>query len=308
MASRPFRKLILPAIVFAAFWVLGVTAWGLSGQRARRLTLVLVGGLLLALGRPVLATAAEEGPVQGAVAAVGDSTQGWGRGFGYGLTLSFDQARDDLLAPVRWSGPGIGLRGSWTWGGSDVRHVLALSVPLSVFSNRYGHEAYALAPTVAYGYLKPVAQGGSGSAWVGGRLRLDMFNGFYVSWDDEHLYWMTAYSLGPTAAWHGQARRLTTWLGLDVPLVAAVSRPSADRLNQIDRLTKLGGHFLDTQRALRFATLPGYAALHATAGVVVPLAGRFLSISYDLDWSTYDSPSRVSVMSHRVTLGHRASR
>ncbi len=73
MASRPVRKLILPAIVFAAFWALGVTAWRVSGyvqplalfgnigpslglglglyallpkkkqQRAHRLTVVLVG-------------------------------------------------------------------------------------------------------------------------------------------------------------------------------------------------------------------------------------------------------------------------
>ncbi len=261
-----------------------------------------------ALGRPLPTTAAEQGSLQGEVAAVGDSTRGWGRGFGYGLTLSLDQARDDLLAPVRWSGPGVGLRGSWTWGGSDVRHVLALAIPLSALSDRFGHEGYALAPTVGYGHLKSVARRGSGSVWVGGRLRLDMFNGFYVSWDDEHLYWLTAYSLGPTAAWHGQVSRLTSWLGVDVPIVAAVSRPGGNRLNQIDRLTRLAGHFVDTQRALRFATLPEYAALHATAGVVVRLAGRSLSISYDLDWSTYDSPARVSVVSHRVTVGHRASR
>jgi len=129
-----------------------------------------------------------------------------------------------------------------------------------------------------------------------------------VSWDDEHLYWITAYSLGPTAAWHGKARGRPAWLGVDVPIVAAVSRPGDDRLNQIDRLTKLSGHFVDTQRALRFATLPEYAALHATAGVLVGVAGLNVAISYDFDGSTYESPSRVTVVRHRITIGHRASR
>jgi len=135
-----------------------------------------------------------------------------------------------------------------------------------------------------------------------------MFNGYYESWDDQHLYWLTAYSVGPTFAWRGRAQGLTAWLDLDAPLVAAVSRPHADRTNQMDRLTKLSGHFVDTQKDLRFATLPEYAALHATAGVLVHVAGRSLALSYDLDWSTYASPSRVTVLAHRLTVGHRASR
>jgi len=247
-------------------------------------------------------------PHRATVYSPSDSIGGWGRGFGYGLVFSLDQARDDLLAPLLWSGLGIGLKSSWTWGGGDTRQVLSVTIPLSVLSNRFGHAGYALAPTVAYGYLAPVARRASGSrVWMGGRLRLDMFNGYYESWDDEHLYWLTAYSVGPTVAWRGRAGGQTAWLDLDAPLVAAVSRPRADRLNQIDRLTKLSGHFVDTQRDLRFATLPDYAALHATAGIIVRVAGRSLSLSYDLDWSTYASPSRVTVLAHRLTVGHRAS-
>ena len=242
-------------------------------------------------------------------AAPADTVGAWGRGLGYGVTLSLDQARDDLLAPLCWRGPGFGLRGSWTWGGSDARHVLSLVVPISVLSNRFGHRGYALAPALGYGYLAQIARRRSrSSVWLGGRFRMDMFNGFYESWDDEHLYWMTAYSLGPTAAWRGRLGAYPAWLGLDLPLLAAVSRPQADRLNQIDRLTKFSGHFVDTQKNLSFATLPDYVALHASAGVVVRVAGRSLSLSYDLDWSTYATPSRFSVLRHRLTVGHHASR
>jgi len=40
--------------------------------------------------------------------AAADSVPGWGRGLGFGLAFAFTQARDDLLAPLCWQGPGMG--------------------------------------------------------------------------------------------------------------------------------------------------------------------------------------------------------
>ncbi len=232
-----------------------------------------------------------------------DSVPGWGRGLGLGLVFTFTQSRDGLLAPLRWKGPGLGLQSSWTWGPSDATSSVGFDVHLSILSNRFGHRGYALAPELSYGYLRRVAEAGTGaSGWAGGRLPVDLFNGFYESWDDEHLYWVTAYSVGPTVAWRGRARGIAWWGGVDLPVLAAVSRPSADRLNQIDRLTKLSGHFVDTQKHLALATVPEYVAIHATLGTHARLAGLRFMLSYDLDWSTFDSPSRVSLLRHSVTV------
>ncbi|HSG07209.1 MAG TPA: hypothetical protein VLA36_02560 [Longimicrobiales bacterium] len=232
-----------------------------------------------------------------------DSDPTWTRGFGYGVTLSAVQSRDDLLAPLRWRGPGFGLKASWDWGGNDRRHAVALRMPISILSNRFGHRGYAFAPALTYGFLTRVARSQDTAAgWLGGRMRLDMFNAFYESWDDEHLYWITAYSLGPTGAWRGRFRGAPAWATLDVPLLAAVARPPEPRLNQIDRLTRLGGHLVDPQKDARVVAFPDYAAVHAAVGVVLRVGGSSFSVSYILDWSRYALPARVALLSQSVSI------
>lgn len=235
-----------------------------------------------------------------------DSIHGWERGLGYGVTFALTQARDDLLAPLRWAGPTLGLGVSWTWGTTAATNAVAFELPFSLLSNRFGHRGYALAPLLTYGHLRRVTAERSGSAvWVGGRLRGDLFNGFYESWDDEHLYWTTAYSLGPTVAWRGRAGGFTVWGSVDLPLVASVSRPPAERLNQTDRLTRISGHLVDTQKNPSLAAFPDFAALHLTLGGVMRIAGSLLTLSYQVHASTYESPSRVSLLRHGVTLSRR---
>jgi hypothetical protein len=227
-----------------------------------------------------------------------------------GLTVTFDQVHDDLLAPLRWRGPGGGLAAAWRSASLERAHSLSFDVPLILLKNRFGHRGFALAPSVAYGYQARLGGGGDGSSrWVGARLRLDFHNTFYESWDDEHLYWLTAYGLGPSFSWMARPGDPSqAWAWVDVPLLAAVSRPPAARLNQIDRLTKLSGHLVDTQRRLTFTTLPSYASLHAGVGRKVQALGMSLILSYRLDWSTYDAPSRVSVLRQSITIAHRFSR
>ena len=227
----------------------------------------------------------------------------WPRGFGYGVTLSAVQSRDDLLAPLRWRGTGFGLRASWDWGGNDRRHVAALGIPIAILSNRFGHRGYAFSPALTYGFLTRVVRNEDTAAgWLGGRMRLDMFNAFYESWDDEHLYWITAYSLGPTSAWRGRFRGTPAWAPLDIPLLAAVARPPEPRLNQIDRLTKLSGHLVDPHKNARVAAFPDYAAVHASVGLVLRAGGSSFTVSYMLDWSRYALPARVAVLSQSVSI------
>lgn len=271
---------------------------------SRRWPAVCVVALTLAWGsRAVAQTASGAAP---SPPVGGEAAPGWERGLGYRVTLALTQARDDLLAPLRWQGPTLGVGGWWTWGSAPAVNAVTLEIPFSVLSNRFGHRGYALSPLLTYGHLRRLTGGDAPTAaWVGGRLRGDLFNGFYESWDDEHLYWTTVYSLGPTVAWRGRVRGIAVWGGADLPLVAAVSRPPADRMNQIDRLTRISGHLVDTHKDPSLAVFPAYAALHLTLGVVARVAGSLITLSYEVHGSTYDAPSRVSLLRHGVTVARR---
>jgi hypothetical protein len=228
--------------------------------------------------------------------------------FAYGLVLTHQQTRDELLVPLRWAGPGAGLRVEWETAGPASRHALALQVPITVLQNRYGHTGYALCAEAAYSYQHEIAETGSeGVLSLGGHLGWKMRNAFYESWDDEHIYWFTTYSLGPRLAWSGRpGSGVHLTATLEVPVLAAVSRPPHHRLNKTDRLTSPWFHITEPQRSLELATFPRYASVRTgVTATMRPGRRSTIAFSFDFEVSTYDSPERVITLSHRLSILHR---
>jgi hypothetical protein len=267
--------------------------------------------LLLACATPVPAWARQvqqacsAGPSHPGCDGLGGTRR---QGIAFGLSAGHDQARDDLLVPMRWAGLGLGIRFEWDRTGTRSWHDASLHLPVSLYLNRFDHKALGLGLELAYAWVHGVAQtGGRGRLALGGHARLDLHDGFYGSWDEEHGYWFTAWALGPRVAWAGPPG--PKWqLGavVDVPLVAAVSRPPRYRLNKTDPLTKLSFHLLDTNRDLHLAGPPDYIALHAGVRLTRPRASG-LALGFDFDLATCDTPERVITVTNRIHVSRRVA-
>lgn len=271
---------------------------------------LLAGCLVLACAFPAPAVALQSpaGPTQREAAGLQAGAEAPRHGFSFGLSLGHDQARDDLLVPMRWAGPGLGLRFGWDRAGAATRHEAALQLPVSLFLNRYDHKAIALGLEASYALVRAVRPTGNrGTLELGGHARIDLHDGYYGSWDEEHAYWFTAWAVGPRLGWTDAPGR--TWqLGalLEVPVVALVSRPPRYRLNKADPLTHLSFHLFDTSRNLRFAAPPDYLALHAGIRLTKPRTSG-LALGWDFDLATYADPARVITLSQRIHVSRRVA-
>jgi hypothetical protein len=224
--------------------------------------------------------------------------------FGYGLVISHDQARDDLLVPLRWSGPGVGLRLEWERAGGTSRHSVKAILPASFYKNRFGHKGYALGMEIAYSYARETRRSLRGeNLFLGGQAKWDVHHGYYESWDEEHIYWLGAYSLGPRLAWNrpsGDNTRVTA--ELDIALVALVSRPPLERLEKNDPRTKPSFYFTSPHRDMALAGPFDYSSLHGGLSLARKWGGSSIVFTYDLELVTYDEPARVVTLSNRFSL------
>lgn len=228
-------------------------------------------------------------------------------GFAFGLSLGIDQAREDLVAPLRWVGPGLGIRLAWDRETSRSWQEATLGLPVSLYQNRFDHKALGLGLEATYGYVRVVRGDVTSGLALGGHVRYDVHDGWYASWDEEHAYWFTALALGPRGSW--SAALGTGWqLGatLDVPLAALVARPPQYRLTKVDPLTSLSYHLIDTARHMRWATVPDYLAAHAALRLTRP-RGSGLALGFDIDLATYDEPARVLTLTYRIHVSRRVA-
>lgn len=232
-----------------------------------------------------------------------------GTHFRYGLALGYDQARDDLLLPMAWAGLGVGLRTAMERVGARTRHTFSLQLPASLLQNRFGHKALALGAEASYTVDRAVGRAAGGVLALGGQVKWDLHDGFYASWDEEHAYWLTAYSLGPRVAWRrvpGSGSGLSA--ELDLPLIAAVARPPATRLLKTDPLTHVAFHLFDTSRNPVLTGFPRYTAAHLGLAWTRPWGGGRLVLSYDLELNTYSQPARVTTLSSRFGIARAGGR
>lgn len=224
--------------------------------------------------------------------------------FGYGLMVAHDQARDDLLIPLRWSGPSVGLRLQWDLAAASSRHSVKALIPASFYENRFGHDGYGLGIEIAYSYMRDARKDfHHGRLFFGGQVKWDVHHGYYESWDEEHIYWFGAYSLGPRFTWNRQRGNNTHFAAeLDVPLIALVSRPPLERLNKADSRTKPSFYFTAPNRDIAFAGPLDYTALHGGVSVARRWGKSSIVFAYDLELATYDEPARVVTLSNRFSI------
>ncbi len=253
--------------------------------------LASLGAALLLAGAPLAAARAEP-----AVSHVG-----------VGLQARFAELREDLLRPLAYRGPGLGLALGFDRRRGGTEHEAALALAADAVTTRFGQEAIGLGVSARYEQARRVAAlgpAGRTTVDVGAALRGSLALQYHVDWDDAHAYWLTAYDLGPLARlrWDrpGGGRLSATVV---LPLVALASRPPERRFNKQDELKSVGFLLGRPHRGLRFAAPPRYLAGALRLAYERPLGAALRGrVAYELDGRRHARPRAIELVSHLLLL------
>ncbi len=171
--------------------------------------------------------------------------------------------REDLLVPLSFDGAALVLGGMYTRQTEKNLLHIRLRFGTGFLQNRYSHQAYAAGLEIRATWLRKLGRHHRFGELYGGLcLPLQMNNLFFESWDDAHLYWLTAHGLGAALEWRKKiSRKFNPVVRLEIPLLSFVSRPPSYRYRKQEALTHLTYHFSEPNRALHLETPDTYRAL-----------------------------------------------
>ncbi len=194
------------------------------------------------------------------VAAQGTSTVKY---VGFTLSGGLASYREDLLVPLSFNGPGASVAGKYFDQTGNHSFDIRFKIGIAILKNRYSHEAGALGIELRSSWLKKlVGHPAYGNLWGGISIPLQMNNLIPGSWDDSHLYWLTAYSLGMAVAWQKMfSQKVGVEVRMDVPIFGWISRPPTYRYDKQDALNHFSFHFTEPNKSLHFETLDTYRSL-----------------------------------------------
>ena len=226
---------------------------------------------------------------------------------GVALGAAHMQVHDDIVRGLRWSGPGIAFAvGAVHDGGRDL-HVGGLRFPLAFLENRYGHGGLSWDLHVDYGYARKLATLPNGvTVALGARVRWDWALQYYEDFDEEHLYWMNAYELGPMLALGYEPKPAHRFgLAFDTSALALVSRPPRRRYYKIDRLTHVDFFFEKTHESMRVTSLHAHVPLHLQLWYALRLgpAAR-LQAGLSGDFVYEREPATFLLLLYTLTVGY----
>lgn len=223
---------------------------------------------------------------------------------GGGLHLTVTQVRDDLLVPLRFAGPGVGISFGHAFESDVFRLESRFRLTASALFDRYGTTNAVLLPSLDLGAHRHVTSFGDTRLAVGALLSLRETVFYPIAWDDAHAYWLGVISLGPSARLMTPMGARQLALDLSIPAFGLVSRPPRHRLYKVDDLVDVGFWFS------RFADDPKPTSLHELKAVRLrgTWRGRGPGFRIDpfaeLDFETFSEPARMVHLS--ILLGAEA--
>jgi len=223
--------------------------------------------------------------------------------FGIGPRASFVQVRDDIVVPLRFSGPGLSLLLSYKRNGAVHQHEVNGRLGLAFLRDRYGFSGALLSSAVSYQYLYGRSKNNvGGKIFPGGQLKWFLNDEFFYDWDAEHLYWLTTIDLGPVLRYSRvikKDRRFHATLYL--PVVAVISRPPLYRYYKTDELTKLGFWFSKPHEDLHFAFFDTYQAAEISLACE---KGR-MTVTYTGSFARAAEPEPVLLFTNSIDVTWR---
>ncbi len=215
------------------------------------------------------------------------------------------QVKDNIIAPLRWDGFGAVLDLSYTIVKDVGRHKIMVRIPYASPTNRYNHQALAGAVTIGYQYLHRIHRNIlGGQLHLGGSLDGSMNLQFYWDWDDSHIYWLTAYELGPTVMWNRSVGRSHLFaLNFNLPLLALVSRPPEYRYYDQGKMNKFSYWFTKPHEDMGLTSVHEYVSLRLQGDYLYRVSQRLmLGVSFLMSYRSTSEPKRISIVSNTLLL------
>jgi hypothetical protein len=216
------------------------------------------------------------------------------------------QINDEIVRGLRWNGLGGEFKIFLDHDDGESLHLANIRFPLAYLQNRYGHGGAAWDAQVDYGYARRVGSiKGVADFSLGVRLRWDWQVSYYFDFDEEHLYWMTSYEIGPLAVWRWDMTPRHAIVGeADFAAIALVSRPPEHRYYKIDKMTKASYFFEKTHEDIRMASVLDHSTAHVRLFHVFR-AGKRVAVKtgYSLDYAYDPEPRPIRVLAHSISTG-----
>jgi hypothetical protein len=225
--------------------------------------------------------------------------------FTYGFTAYHDQAREELLVPMRWSGPGGGIQIALCYQGDTWSFATELGLSLSYLEERFGNGGALMTPSLLLEGYGRIVEKGPLSINLGTLLRSRISDAYLFSWDDAHLYYLSSHMLGPTATleWNGFDKSMVT-LGMRLPSLGFVGRPHEQRFIKQDGINHIGFYFSEPNSHLAFAMPPSYYAFELSCGIEWPTRRSHMRLTYILDYERYTEPRSFTRFRNAIVFSH----
>jgi hypothetical protein len=222
------------------------------------------------------------------------------------LRLGIASYREDLIVPLVFHGPGLSLGAVFTRNSQKHLVHIQLILGLGHLENRYSHEAWVVSADCRLSWLKRfVGHQRYGEFWGGICTPLRMNNLFFESWDDAHLYWLTAYTAGTAFLWEKTVSpKHSVHVRMEIPLLGWISRPPTYRYTKQDPLNHWTYHFSEPNGALHFETVDTYRSLYLQI-VLAREAGRSVwNVGYEFEYDHCAQPKDVWGMNNSVFVSY----
>jgi hypothetical protein len=230
--------------------------------------------------------------------------------YGFSLGVALYQARDEVLNPVRHSGPSISA-GVFRESVSDIAlNRVRLSFAFAPLTDRYSPDRSSVLfhPAIEVRYARRAVQVSENvGLYVGGTAGWNTRLSVYENWDQGHVYWLTSSHLGVATSLVGQLDHgHSVRMDFDAPLLAVVSRPP-ERFEYKEVKPNLGWVIREIHGNPRITSIHEHTAVTATLSYLRPDGGLF---GQRLFWQMAFVSNRLAgsrpftSLSHTVGISH----
>jgi hypothetical protein len=203
--------------------------------------------------------------------------------------------REDLVVPLGFNGPGLSLGVDYTRENDKQSFYARYRFSLGYMQNRYNHEAFIVVQEIRLSRLKKITVPLRYGDFRGGIcLPLQMNNLFWGSWDDAHLYWLTAYGIGAAFQWQEEiSSGGQVLVRMEIPVINWISRPPKYRYTKQEPLNHLTYHFSEPNKSLHFETLDTYQALFVQALFRKEMKRSLLNLGIEFQYVHFSKPEDI---------------